>query len=106
MRRFGRTARDAGSALAIFLLALAVLVTAGLSWEAFRSARSARATAEGVLRDYASFAAVQFARETQARLDPAAAAGISTARHRAEGHVGSLRREGARDCDCSPPGAT
>ena len=106
MRRFGRTARDAGSALAIFLLALAVLVTAGLSWEAFRSARSARATAEGVLRDYASFAAVQFARETQARLDPAAAAGISAARHRAEGHAGSLRREGARDCDCSPPGAT
>src|SRR5262245_4040332 len=107
MRRFGRTARDAGAALAILLLALAVLVTAGLSWEAFRSARGARATAEGVLRDYASFAAVQFARETQARLDPAATAGISAARHRAEGHVGSsLRREGMRDCDCSPPAAT
>ena len=106
MRLFGRIARDAGSPLAISLLGLAVLVTAGLSWEAFRSARNARATAEGVLRDYATFAAVQFARESQARLDPAAAAGINAVRHRAEGHVGSLLREGARDCDCAPPSAT
>ena len=100
--------RDSGSALAISLLALAVLVTAGLSWEAFRSARSARATAEGVLRDYAAFAAVQFGRETQARLDNHAAAGMSAARHRAMEHVGNLAiaRSGTRDCDCVPPATT
>jgi len=102
----GRIARSSGSPLAIVLLGLAVLVTAGLSWEAFRNARSARATAESVLRDYASFAAVQFARETQARLDPAASAGLSAVRHRAEGHTGDLVRPGARDCDCAPPAAT
>ena len=101
-----RIARSSGSPLAIVLLGLAVLVTAGLSWEAFRNARSARATAEGVLRDYASFAAVQFARETQARLDPIAATGLSAVKHRAEGHTGDLVRPGARDCDCAPPAAT
>jgi signal transduction histidine kinase len=100
--------RESGSALAISLLALAVLVTAGLSWEAFRSARSARATAEGVLRDYAGFAAVQFGREAQARLDNHIAAGLSAARHRALQHMGDLAiaRSGTRDCDCAPPSAT
>jgi hypothetical protein len=100
--------REQGSALAISLLALAVLVTAGLSWEAFRSARSARATAEGVLRDYAAFAAVQFGRETQARLDSHASAGLNAARHRALGHAGDLAiaRSPERDCDCAPPPAT
>ncbi len=105
MRWPGSAARGSGSALAISLLGLAVLVTAGLSWEAFRSARSARATAEGVLRDYASFAAVQFGRESQARLEPQAAAGISAVRHRAEGHLGTMVRD-TRDCECAAPAAT
>jgi signal transduction histidine kinase len=98
--------RQSGSTFAISLLGLAVLVTAGLSWEAFRSARGARATAEGVLRDYASFAAVQFGRETQTRLDGPVASGLSAVRHRAMGHVGEMARTGARDCDCTPPTAT
>ena len=108
MVRPGLRHREQGSALAISLLALAVLVTAGLSWEAFRSARSARATAEGVLRDYAAFAAVQFGRETQARLDSHASAGLNAARHRALGHAGdmAIARSPMRDCDCAPPSAT
>ena len=107
MTRPASRAWDSGSALAISLLGLAVLVTAGLSWEAFRSARSARATAEGVLRDYASFAAVQFGRETQARLELHVSTGLTAARHRATGHAGEIMRAGgARDCDCAPPAAT
>jgi signal transduction histidine kinase len=95
---------ESGSALAISLLALAVLVTAGLSWEAYRSARNARATAEGVLRDYASFAAVQFGREAQARLMPSVEAGLAAVRHRAVSHARGSVRTG--DCDCAPPAAT
>ena len=90
----------------IVLLTLAVLVTAGLSLEAVRSARTARATAEGVLRDYAAIAAVQFARESQARLDSQASTGISAARHRADRHAGETVRPGARECDCAPPPGT
>lgn len=102
----GSRAWDSGSALAIALLGLAVLVTAGLSWEAFRSARGARAAAEDVLRDYASFAAVQFGRETQARLQPHVESGLAAARHRVTGHAGEMMRAGIRDCDCAPPAAT
>jgi len=88
------------------LLVLAVLVTSGLSLEAVRSARAARATAEGVLRDYASIAAIQFGREVQARLDPLLSQGISAARHRAEEHLGAVDRPGAGSCDCAPPQGT
>ena len=97
---------ESGSALAISLLGLAVLVTIGLSWEAFRSARNARAAAESVLRDYASFAAVQFGRETQARLDTPISSGLAAVRHRVTGHEAALARAGERDCDCAPPAAT
>ena len=88
------------------LLVLAVIVTAGLSLEAARSARRARATAEGVLRDYASIAAVQFARESQARFDQQMASGVSAARHRAEGHPRDKVQAAGRECDCAPPSAT
>jgi signal transduction histidine kinase len=98
--------RPSGSALVIVLLSLAVLVTGGLSLEAVRSARTARTTAEGVLRDYAAIAAVQFARETQARLDTHVSTGLSAARHRLDRHIGDLVRPGVRECDCAPPDGT
>jgi signal transduction histidine kinase len=95
--------RRSGSALVVVLLGLAVLVTAGLSFEAVRSARTARATAEGVLRDYAAIAAVQFAREALARLDVQVGTGLSAARHRVDRHLGDTVRPGVRECDCDPP---
>ena len=104
--RFRSTAAGRGPAVVVALLVLAVLVTGGLSFEAVRSARAARATAEGVLRDYASIAAIQFGREVQARLDPLLAQGISAARHTAEEHIGAVDRPGARNCDCAPPKGT
>ena len=91
--------------MVIALLLLAVVVTSGLSWEAVRSARAARATAEGVLRDYASIAAIQFGREVRARLDPQLSQGISAARHAMQQHVGA--GTGSREgCDCAPPKTT
>jgi signal transduction histidine kinase len=106
MRWPWRLSHGSGSALVIVLLTLAGLVTGGLSLEAVRSARSARTTAEGVLRDYAAIAAVQFARESQARLDAQISAGLSAARHRIDGHIGETTRPGARECDCAPPPET
>ena len=90
----------------IVLLVLAVLVTAGLSLEAVRSARSARATAEGVLRDYATIAAVQFVRESLSQLDGPIQSGLSAARQRADTHAVDHAGQRMRDCDCTPPAAT
>jgi signal transduction histidine kinase len=98
--------RRSGPALVIVLLVLAVLVTAGLSLEAVRSARSARATAEGVLRDYATIAAVQFVRESQSQLDGLIQSGLSAARQRADTHAMDHAGQRMRDCDCTPPAAT
>src|SRR5688500_7239095 len=95
-----------GSTLVMLLLGLAVLVTAGLSFEAVRSARSARATAEGVLRDYAAVAAVQFARESHSMLDGHIQSGLSAARQRGDSHVVDHAGQRVRDCDCTPPFAT
>jgi len=90
----------------IVLLVLAVLVTAGLSLEAVRSARTARATAEGVLRDYATIAAVQFVRESQSQLDGLIQSGLSAARQRADTHAVDHAGQRMRDCDCTPPAAS
>jgi signal transduction histidine kinase len=98
--------RRSGPALVIVLLVLAVLVTAGLSLEAVRSARTARATAEGVLRDYATIAAVQFVRESQSQLDGLIQSGLSAARQRADTHAVDHAGQRVRDCDCTPPAAT
>ncbi len=95
-----------GSALVVVLLALAVLVTAGLSLEAVRSTRSARATAEGVLRDYAAIAAVQFARESQVLIDGHIASGLTAARQRGDGHLTNHPAVRDRECDCAPPPST
>ena len=92
--------------MVVVLLALAVLVTAGLSLEAVRSARRARATAEGVLRDYAAIAAVQFARESQTLLDGHIQSGIAAARQRGNSHVADHTGARIRECDCSPPAET
>jgi signal transduction histidine kinase len=98
-------APNRGPAIVIALLVLAVLVTGAMSFEAVRAARAARATAEGVLRDYASIAAIQFGREVQARLDPLLSQGISAARHAAQQHATAPDRA-ARSCDCGPPKGT
>ena len=96
------------SAAVVALLALAIAATAALSWEAMRSSRLARETAEGVLRDYAAFAAAQFARESEMRLDTRVANSLAAARHKIEGHPneppGAMQRKSPDDCDC-PAGA-
>ncbi len=96
------------SAAVVALLALAITATAALSWEAVSSSQRARETAEGVLRDYAAFAAAQFARESEMRLDARIASSLSAARHEVEGHrndpPGTMKRKTPDDCDC-PAGA-
>ena len=90
------------SAVVVVLLSLAVIATAALSWEAVSAARQARATAERVLRDYAGFAAAQFVREAEVRLEGRFSSILNAVRHRVEGHPGDGRmpRQNADDCDC------
>lgn len=89
------------------LIFLTVLTTGALAWESWRSSRSARATAEAVLRDYSTFAAWQFARETQARLDGAVSAMSERIRHDFDGQHGTPTTPGLgfEDCGCTtgPP---
>jgi signal transduction histidine kinase len=72
--------------LLFFLLAGSVMVAGLVAWEATRAARAERATAEAVLRDYASFAAWEYARgarqQIDATLDNALAALTSVERRR------------------------
>jgi signal transduction histidine kinase len=99
------------SALVVVLLSLAAVATGVLSWEAVSAARRARATAERVLRDYAGFAAAQFVREAESRLEARFAASVSAARHLIEGHpwerpqpggVRMMPRQPPDDCNCLP----
>ena len=78
--RVQRPRRLSGSGAVLALFSLIVLVTAGLSWEAVRNAGAARAAAQGVLTDYAAFAASMFARETESRLNGHLMGGINAAR--------------------------
>ena len=98
----------------VALLTLAVVATSALSWEAVSAARQARSTAERVLHDYAGFAAAQFVREAETRLEGRLAASLAAARHAIEGHPGmrssggpgpQLRRP-QDDCNCSPAAST
>lgn len=91
------------AAIVVALLSLAVVVTGALSWEAISSARLARATAEGVLRDYATFAARQFTRESEVRLDTRVSAALNAVRHEVEGHAraGGLHSAHQEDCGCT-----
>jgi signal transduction histidine kinase len=99
------------SALVVALLTLAVIAAGVLSWEAVASARRARITAERVLRDYAGFAATQFVREVEVRLDARLANSLMAARHAVDAHPpdpnilprqgGPARmRQPADDCNC------
>ena len=63
-------------------------------------------TAEGVLRDYATIAAVQFARESQSLLDGHIQSGMAAARQRGDSHVADHAGSRIRDCDCNPPAET
>lgn len=98
------------SALVVALLSLAVVATGALSWEAVSSARRARTTAERVLRDYAGFAAAQFVRESETRLEGRIANTMMAARHAVDAHPrepGALPRQSpmsrqADDCNCAP----
>ena len=93
------------SALVVALLSLAIVVTALLSWEAVASARRARDTAEGVLRDYAALAADQFVREAESRLEAQIAAGLDSVRfasHR-DDPLMPRRLPASANCQCAPP---
>jgi signal transduction histidine kinase len=110
MRRVLPQTLASRSALVVALLTLAVIATGLLSWEAVASARRARATAERVLRDYAGFAAAQFVREVEVRLDARLANTLMAARHAVDAHPpdpGILPRQGgprmrqpSDDCNC------
>lgn len=54
--------RRSRSAVIVAMLVATLVITAGLAWEAQQAARSHRATAENVLRDYSKIAAWEFAR--------------------------------------------
>ncbi|HUF47580.1 MAG TPA: HAMP domain-containing sensor histidine kinase [Vicinamibacterales bacterium] len=86
------------------LLGLAVVTTAGLTWETARAARSARATTDAVLGDYSTFAAWQFARESRARLNTEVAEVLAHTRRLFDGHPDTLRKPGD-DCGCAPRAA-
>ncbi len=58
------------------LLSAALALLTVLAWQAWRAARERRAVAEGALRDYASFAAVEFARRARDELTSAALFGV------------------------------
>lgn len=81
------------------MLGLAVATTAGLTWETIQSSRSAARTMQSVLRDYATFAAWQFAREARQHLDANGTIAIDFVRHHLVERPGSHPEP---DCDCEP----
>ena len=71
VRLFGRTRglRPGGSALIVLLLLSTLAVAGALAYQAQHAARSHRATAENVLRDYATFASWELARLARRELN-------------------------------------
>ena len=63
-----RDGEGSRSGLVVTLLMASLVLAAILAWQAVDTARSHRATAEGVLRDYASLAAGEFARRAIAEV--------------------------------------
>ena len=59
---------QASSALIAVVLVVTLAVATALAYQAQRAARSHRATAENVLRDYAAFASSELARRAQREL--------------------------------------
>ena len=96
-----------GSVL-FFLLAGSVVVAAVVAWEAARATRAERATAEAVLRDYAGFAAWEYARgarqQIDATLDKALAALTSAERRRgiAQTMAAKAGADSGESCGCGP----
>ncbi len=70
-----RRRAPAASALPVAMLAVALVLTTVLAWQALASARSHRTAAERALRDYAAFAAGELARRIQASLQAALVTG-------------------------------
>ena len=69
------------STLIVALLVATLALTAGLAYEAVKAARSHRATAENVLRDYAAFAAWELTRLGRQHLLDAMNHGLTTVRN-------------------------
>src|SRR5438128_2668415 len=65
----GMSSRRSGSTLIVLLLLSALAVAGALAYQAQRAAGSHRATAENVLRDYATFASWEFARLARRQLN-------------------------------------
>jgi len=65
--------RRPGSALIVVLLVATLAVAGALAYQAQDAARSHRATAENVLRDYATFASWEFSRLARRELNDALA---------------------------------
>ncbi|MEX2273118.1 MAG: HAMP domain-containing sensor histidine kinase [Vicinamibacterales bacterium] len=70
LRRAGPIGSRSGVIVSLLLVTLAVSIAIG--WEARRAAAAERRTAEGVLRDYAGFAAAQYVRAASGELHKAA----------------------------------
>ncbi|MEE8585515.1 MAG: HAMP domain-containing sensor histidine kinase [Acidobacteriota bacterium] len=69
MKKPRRRLRESRPAFLFGLLLLSLVLTAILAYQAVDAARSYRATAESVLRDYAALAAREFVRRTANQLD-------------------------------------
>ena len=65
----GMSGRRPGSTLIVLLLLSTLGVAGALAYQAQQAARSHRATAENVLRDYARFASWEFARSARRQLN-------------------------------------
>jgi len=63
------SSRRPGSAFIVLLLLSTLAVAAALAYQAQYAARSHRATAENVLRDYATFASWEFSRLARRELN-------------------------------------
>jgi hypothetical protein len=63
------SSRRPGSAFIVLLLLSTLTVAAALAYQAQYAARSHRATAENVLRDYATFASWEFSRLVRRELN-------------------------------------
>ena len=63
--------RRSGSAFIVLLLLSTLAVAGALAYQAQQAARSHRATAENVLRDYATFASWEFSRLARRDLNDA-----------------------------------
>jgi signal transduction histidine kinase len=88
----------------ILFLVITLLAAGAIGWEAARAAAAERKTAEGVLRDYAGFAAWQFSRAASQQIAASIESTLSRAACAAAGGQmeAALRATPDETCQCGP----